>query len=182
MRQTYYNDVIRKWTLQTCLVADTLEAQWNEALQTLTEAHQHYEKCRAQERLLVDEKQRERVMALARDFPLLWDDPATNHRKRMLRLLVQDVTLQRNQEIFVHIRFNGGTTKTLTIAKPLSAGEVRKSDPKLIAEIDLLLDERTEKQIVAVLNQRGRINYEGHAINIETIRRIRRTYALMPTL
>ena len=51
------------------LVADSLEADWNEKLRALTESQEYYEQQRAAERLLVDEDQRAQIMALANDFP-----------------------------------------------------------------------------------------------------------------
>jgi len=77
------------------LVADSLEAQWNQALRALTTAQEHYEKQRQADHAELDEKQRESIMALAQDFPRLWNDPHTpeRERKRMARLLIADVTL-----------------------------------------------------------------------------------------
>ena len=43
----------------------------------------------------INEQQRARIAALAHDFPRLWQDPKTpdRERKRMVRLLLADVTL-----------------------------------------------------------------------------------------
>jgi hypothetical protein len=59
---------------------------------------------------------------LASDFPRLWQDPRTldQERKRMVRLLLADVALVRGIGITVHVRFNGGTTKTLELPRPLN--------------------------------------------------------------
>jgi len=77
------------------LVADTLEADWNQKLRTLAEAQEQYEQRREQDRWVFNEEQRAAIMALAQDFPRLWRDPATEDRdrKRMIRLLVEDVTM-----------------------------------------------------------------------------------------
>src|ERR1044071_4177042 len=66
------------------LVADSLEADWNEKLRALTEAQEHYEQQRRQDRAQVDEHQRARIAALASDFPRLWQDPKTPDRERKL--------------------------------------------------------------------------------------------------
>ena len=67
-------------------------------------------------RAAVDVQQRARIAALASDFPRLWQDPNTpdRERKRMVRLLLADVTLIRGKRIAVHVRFNGGATKRWT--------------------------------------------------------------------
>ncbi len=97
-------------------------------------------------------------MALAQDFPKLWKEPKTSHRdrKRMARLLVEDVTLKRNRAVITaQVRFKGGATKVLALPVPLTVGELRKTKPEIVAEIDRLLETMTNSQIAAELNQRG---------------------------
>jgi hypothetical protein len=55
------------------LVADSLEADWNEKLRTLTKAQEEYERQRHQDRVAVDEQQRARIATLASDFPRQWN-------------------------------------------------------------------------------------------------------------
>ena len=71
------------------LVADSLEAEWNEKLRALSAAEEEYERRRKRDRQRLDAAQRERILALATDFPRLWNDPQTppRERKRMARLL-----------------------------------------------------------------------------------------------
>src|SRR3984957_9352460 len=64
------------------LVADSLEADWNEKLRALTQAQEKYEQQRHQDRITIDEQQRARIAALASDFPRLWQDPKTPDRER----------------------------------------------------------------------------------------------------
>src|SRR5439155_4801172 len=54
------------------LVADTLEAEWNNKLRALNETQEQYERMRQQDHLMIDETQRSRIAALANDFPRLW--------------------------------------------------------------------------------------------------------------
>src|SRR5439155_8540410 len=72
------------------LVADSLEADWNAKLRALAEAQEDYQRRRAADRLVVDEQERQRILALATDFPAVWRDPKTpqRERKRMLALLI----------------------------------------------------------------------------------------------
>ena len=77
------------------LVADSLEAEWNEKLRLLDDAHEYARTQHDADRLTLDEDQRTRILALAQDVPRLWRDPATpaRERKRLLRLILEDVTL-----------------------------------------------------------------------------------------
>mgnify|MGYP001601644357 FL=1 len=96
-------------------------------------------------------------MALATDFPRLWEDPNTpqRERKRMARLLIEDVTLIKGDTIAVHIRFKGGATKSLTLPRPLPAWELYRTPAGTVAEIDRLLDRHTFNEVAAILNERG---------------------------
>ena len=79
------------------MVADVLEAEWNAKLRALEEAQRELDRSRAEPRQGLDDEQRRRILALASDFPRLWNDPATpqRERKRMARLLIEDVTLTK---------------------------------------------------------------------------------------
>ena len=81
------------------LVADQLEADWNAKLRELADAKDEYERAtEAGNRPLTDEQQA-RIRALATDLPTLWNNPATpmRERKRLIRLLLTDVTLVRGR-------------------------------------------------------------------------------------
>jgi acetyl-CoA C-acetyltransferase/acetyl-CoA acyltransferase len=81
------------------LVADVLEADWNAKLRAVAAAQEAYEKASAADVSLVADAERAELMALATDFPRLWRDPRTQmkDKKRMLRLLIEDVTLTKDE-------------------------------------------------------------------------------------
>ena len=140
------------------LVADALEAEWNDRLRALTPAAQEaYEQGRATDARVVTDEQRAEVLALATDFPRLWRDPATSARekKRMMRLLITDITLTRGKSIHANIRFSGGAVRSLDIPLPKSCVELRTTDAAVVREIDELLDTYTEAEIADLLNERG---------------------------
>lgn len=109
------------------LVAHSLEADWNHKLRALAEAQQEYERQRQADRGLLSEEGRAQTLALATDFPRLWRDAKTpdRERKRMVRLLMGDVTWTWNPEITLQIRFNDGAAKTLQLPIPLNAWQQR---------------------------------------------------------
>ena len=162
------------------LVADSLEAEWNSKLRTLTETQQERERQREQDRQVLSAEQRTAILALATDFPRLWRDPNTpdRERKRMIRLLVEDVTLNRAENIILQIRFKGGATKTLTVALPLNAWQQRATNPEVISEIDRLLEHQTYSQIASTLNGRALLSGEGKPFTSHIVARIRREYGL----
>jgi hypothetical protein len=100
----------------------TLERQWNDCLAKLVQAESEYARAtKADGALEPSSEAMGRIAALASDFPRVWKDPRTSarERKRMLRLLVEDVTLARDEElIHVHIRWKGGATTSLEVPRP----------------------------------------------------------------
>ncbi|MCI0553063.1 MAG: recombinase family protein [Anaerolineae bacterium] len=162
------------------LVADSLEGEWNSKLRALTEAELEYERRRQADRFLLDEQMRERILALAADFPNLWRNPQTpdRERKRMVRLIIEDVTLIKKGTIAVHVRFKGGATKSLTLPRPLNYCQERQTPTGVVAEIDRLLDRHTDGEIAAILNERGFRSGSGKEFHSRRVRVIRRAYRL----
>jgi hypothetical protein len=160
------------------LVADSLEADWNEKLRTLHEAQETCEKERQADRAVLDEKQREEVLSLAGDFPRLWRDPRVSYRerKRMVRLLIEDVTLVKAEQLIIGVRFRGGAMHSLTIPAPLPSYRTWQTPPDIVAQIDRLLDRYTDGEIAAQFNQQGLRSGKGGCFNRITIENIRRSY------
>lgn len=140
------------------LVADTLEALWNEKLRQLEQTREACEKQRQNSQQILTSEQKTQIQALAQDFPRLWSDPATSvrDRKRMARLIIEDVTLSRDaNSISAQVRFKGGAAKVLTMPMPLSAWQMRKTKPEIVAGIDRLLADFSDSEIAAELNKKG---------------------------
>lgn len=157
------------------LVADSLEADWNAKLDALNLAREEYERKRASDRLSIDDEQRRRILDLATDFPAAWRDPKTpdRERKRMLALLIEDVTLIKQRHLTAAVRFRGGATTTLTMPRPLTASQIRATNPEVRKQIDALLDEFTDAQVAHRLNELGLRTGAGEAFDPVSIRWVR---------
>ena len=162
------------------LVASTLEAEWNAALHTLQAAQEKYDQHRQVDRQLIDEEVRTQIMALTTDFPRVWNDPHTTDRdrKRLLRLMVEDVTLIKTHEVTLHVRFRGGATQTLTIQAARPPWQTYVTAPEVVQMIDSLLNQSTDEQVAAILNQRGVHPGKGGAFRSRIIANLRRVYGL----
>ncbi len=161
------------------LVASSLEAEWNTKLRALSDAQDNYERQR-EEDATVDEAKRKKILGLATDFPRLWADPATpsRERKRMARLLIEDVTILKDEGLVAHVRFRGGATETLELPRPLSAADLRRLDPAIVAEVDRLLDDHNERGIAEILNARGLKPSVSASFTTWTVWRMRSAYGL----
>ena len=162
------------------LVADGLEAEWNNKLRSLAEAQQQYEQQTEKQRLLIDSQTRQQLLSLAADFPRVWNDPSveSRERKRILRLLIEDVTLIGGDMIQVHVRLRGGATRSMSLEKPLPIAQLRKTKPDVVAEIDALLEHYCDREVADVLNQQGRRTWQGETFNLKKIAHIRQAFNL----
>jgi len=162
------------------LVADTLEAEWNDKLRLHAEAAADYERRSREQTAALDAGMRRRILDLAEQLPRIWQDPRidSRDRKRILRLLIDDVTLTKAQTITVHVRLSGGATRTLVLDRPLPIAQIRKFKPELVAEVDRLLDHHCDREIADILNERGSRTWEGKHFNLKKIAFIRAAYKL----
>ena len=162
------------------LVADSLEAEWNTKLRSLAEAQEHYEQQAQKQRLIIDSQTQKQLLSLATDFPRVWNDPSVEarERKRILRLLVEDVTLINGKMIQVQVRLRGGATRSLTLDKPLPIAQIRKTKPEVVAEIDTLLDHYCDREVAEVLNRQGRRTWQDEPFNLKKIAHIRQAFNL----
>lgn len=162
------------------LVADTLEAEWNEKLRLHTDVVEDYERRAPEEAAALDAEMQQRVRDLAEQFPRIWSDPRIDvrERKRILRLLVADVTLVKAETITANVRLSGGATRTLTLERPLPIAQIRKFKPELVAKIDRLLDRHCDREIADILNEGGLRTWEGKPFDLKKIAFIRGAYNL----
>jgi DNA invertase Pin-like site-specific DNA recombinase len=161
------------------LVADTLEADWNHALRQLRDAQDDYDRATAAYTAL-DDTRKARIRALAADFPALWADPATpqRERKRMLRLLVEDVTLDKTEVIHLHVRLRGGQTTSLSVPIPPTGWQARQTHPDALTLLDRLLDQHTDAEAAELLNQAGHRSGENKPFTGRIVLHLRRAHQL----
>ena len=162
------------------LVADTLEADWNERLRRLDDLQQEHDRQRKTDQGLLSEEARARIRALAADFPRVWNDPRTAslERKRMIALLIEDVTLIKAEQIAIHVRFRGGQSTSLSVARPLPMARVRKTLPEVIHRLDQLLEACSDREAAAQINMLGFGNWKGEPFTAKRVCYLRRIYQL----
>jgi len=142
------------------LVADTLEGEWNDKLRALAKAREERERARQEDHLALDDAVHERLLTMTADFKKLWADPRTpnRERKRLLAYIIEDATLVKfpTEGITkIHVRFRGGKTETLTVLNPKSSAQQVRTQPKIVALVDQLLDDHIYSEIAHILNEQG---------------------------
>jgi DNA invertase Pin-like site-specific DNA recombinase len=162
------------------LVADTLEAEWNDKLRRHAEAADEYDRRSKQQAATLSAETRQRILGLAEQLPQIWNDPRVDFRdrKRIVRLLIDDVTLSKAQTITAHVRLPGGATRTLVLERPLPIAQIRKFKPELVVTVDQLLDQHCDREIADILNRDGWRTWEGKPFNLKKVAFIRQAYKL----
>ncbi len=163
------------------LVASSLEADWNQRLREVRDAEDDYLCRQAVEVATLDRKMQEKIQQLSTDFAAVWNDSRTadRERKRMVRLLLEDVTVRKEQStITMYIRFKGGAAKTLAVPRPLPYCERTRVDKAVTEEIDRLLDRHTNGEIADILNGKALLSGQGKTFDGMRVNKVRRAYGL----
>ena len=154
------------------LVADALEADWNHKLRELTDSQDDYDRASQDAAVTLSGQQQKRIRALTADLPALWHDPATpiRERKRLIRLLITDVTLIRASEhITAHVRLPGGQQHTLTVPRPRTAWEQHTTPAVTVALIDELLADHTYDETVTILREKKIVSGWGKPFSVTSL-------------
>jgi hypothetical protein len=162
------------------LVANTLEADWNEKLRILHQLQQDHDQQRKADDRIFTQDASERMMNIVKDFPKIWNDPDVPQleRKKIIAYLIEDVTLIKAEEITLHVRFRGGKTQSLSVARPVPIARVRKTKPEVIEALDQLLNTCTDRQAATELNKMGHQNWKGEPLTYKKVMLIRKVYGL----
>jgi len=160
------------------LIASTLEQRWNDALRRLLELQAELAKFESQQLGTVTADQKQQILQLARDFPRLWtaSTTAARDRKRILRLLIRDITVLKSPEpklLWLQIRWQGGATETIEVRRRPNRAEAVRYPEAFVAKIRTLAERYDDKEIVARLNGEGLTSSTGKPFTVSMIRWLR---------
>ena len=167
-RAEYEVDLARRRYMQVDpanrLVAADLEAAWNGRMEELQQTRGDAAQRSKAEAAQLDSDMQARIVALSADFGSVWNDAATptRERKRMIALLIEDVTLSEQGERFlVQVRWRGGATSELTVQVPINAWTARRTHPDALELIRQLTGTLPAAEIASKLNERGYVTGDG---------------------
>jgi Recombinase zinc beta ribbon domain len=167
------------------LVAGTLERRWNDALLQVEELKKQAAEFQHQQARVATPEQKDKVLALARDLPRLWYAPTTpaKDRKRMLRLLIKDITVEKSAEpkqLVVHIRWQGGACTDRSVHLPRNIADRVRYPAAVIARVRELAQGLLDAEIAAQLNREGHSSAKGKPYTVKIIQWIRWRYQIPP--
>jgi DNA invertase Pin-like site-specific DNA recombinase len=160
------------------LIAATLETRWNDAMQRLHDLEAELAAFEQKTMRAVTAEQKRQILELAKDFPRLWSAPTTTarDRKRILRLLVRDITVMRGPEpkiVRLQVRWQGGETEILQLRLPQNRAEAIRYPEAFVERIRELAIDHHDDEIVALLRAEGHRSSTGKPLTLGAIKWIR---------
>jgi hypothetical protein len=165
------------------LIAATLEQRWNDAMQRLHELEAELAAFQQHTMRVVTAEQKRQIMQLAEDFPRLWTASTTTHRdrKRILRLLVRDVTVSKGSEpktIRLNIRWQGGATETLEVLLPPNHADATRYPEAFVSRVRELAVNHHDSEIAQLLDAEGHQSSTGKPLTRSMIQWVRYTHRI----
>jgi hypothetical protein len=139
------------------LVAGELEQRWEEKLREGKRLEKEWQQAQQQELAPLSDADRQLIRQLADDLPSLWHAETTTNaeRKRLLRCLIQDVTLDRFTQpgvSIIHVRWQTNTTTTVEVDRPPPGVW---TPPRAMRRIRELAPSHPDDRIAKMLNAEG---------------------------
>jgi len=160
------------------LVAAELERRWEEKLQTCQRLEKEWAQVKEGELAPLTEADKAMIRKLAKDVPALWHAETTTpvERKRLLRCLIQDVTLDAMAKpgfSLIHIRWHTGTTTTVEAERPRAGCWTSRTVVERIRE---LAQHHPDDRIADLLNTDGVPTATGKTWNKRRVESVRKKY------
>ena len=159
------------------LVASSLEQRWNAVLQKADEVQRQMDEFGRRQTRTFTPEQRSRILDLARNLPRLWQSSTTSSkdRKRMLRLLVEDITVERHKgsNATLHVRWSGGACEDISLDLPARMCDRLRYPQELVDQVRQLAVSLRDEEIAEVLNKSGKKSSHGRDFNKSMIEWIR---------
>ena len=163
------------------LVALELESSWNIKLKDLDNARGEYDRQAEKAERTGSAVDYSLVDNLAESFSEVFSSDVVSHKdkKRMVRCLIEDVTLRKHgKTIHVQIRYKGHTTQSATVGVPVLNYESWTTSPEAIELIEQASETLAAEDIAALLVQRGLYSGKNRAFTPNIVKRIMYAYSI----
>jgi DNA invertase Pin-like site-specific DNA recombinase len=149
------------------LVARSLERAWEERLRAIEQVEHDHERWRREQPVSLTEADQAELLRLSEDFPRVWHDaaPTPDVRKRLVRLVVQEVILDQKREpgqVWFKIVWQTGATSEHRLRRRVQAyggyADLERLERR-VRELNSL--GRMDAEIAAALNGEGLVSARG---------------------
>jgi len=161
------------------LVARGIEAEWENCLRELEKAKAELARREQQRPKTLTADERDRLLALGADLPVVWRAPTTSARdkKELLRTLLEEViiTVHKNEgRTHLTLRWRGGALTDLDLDTPRYRPTTVRTDEDTIALVRRLVAHYPDSMIAGILNRQGRKSAYGHRFTAHIVGSLRR--------
>jgi hypothetical protein len=113
----------------------------------------------------------------------VWQAPTTQakDRKRMLRLLIADITVDnriQSREVILHVRWHGGACSDITVKRPVPIAERVRYPAATIERVRELSRHLPDAQVAQALNAQGLLSSKGQPFTLSIVKWIRFRYGV----
>ncbi len=160
------------------LVAASLELDWESCLRQQAALEKDWLLAQSRQLLPLSDPDRQAILALATDLPNLWQRASPSDRKRLLRCLIKDVTLDAFSNpgfSRLLIRWQTGATTSLDVPRP------KHGTPPATAvanRVRQLCQSLSDDQIAERLNAEGFPTATGLSWTMDRVRAVRRKHKI----
>jgi DNA invertase Pin-like site-specific DNA recombinase len=165
------------------LVAETLEKRWETALNKVEEAKRQFDTHQQKTSIQINKVQKSKIMALAKNIPHLWSSSTTKEkdRKRILRLLIKDITVERfskEKKVILHIRWQGGAIEDLKLKLPPMIYDRLRYSKEMISDVRELAKSSTDDEIAEIYNRKKMLSSTNRPFTKKMISWIRHKHSI----
>lgn len=160
------------------LVAAQLEHEWEDQLQQQATLEKQWTAFQSQQLQPLAETDRQTILALADDLPILWHHAAPADRKRLLRCLIRDVTLDsfsRPGFSRILVRWHTGASTSLDVPRPRYGPQ---PDFAIAQRVRTLAQTFSDDQIARLLAEEGGCTHTGLPWTSVRVRDVRRKHKI----
>ena len=167
------------------LVARSLERAWEDRLRAADAVEQEYRQWRRQDPIVLSADDHKVLEIMARDLPTIWHAPTTraDERKRMLRLIIQEVFLDQKRsrgQVWIKIVWQTGATSEHRISRRVHsyADDYKDIDQLRTRVTELNQKGLMDRQVADVLNADGTLSARSRPFTYENIWCLRKRWGL----
>ena len=163
------------------LVAAELERLWNDQINQLSKATEALHKHKSKNATDQVDNDMVHLYGLPEKLEYAWQNDGLNivDKKRILRCLIEDVTLNLNgDDIQIGIRFIGGLTESLKVQRPPKKYETWTTSPEIVEYVREASKKHTVDEMVEHLNSQGKTSGKGFAFTSASVRNIQYHYEI----
>jgi DNA invertase Pin-like site-specific DNA recombinase len=164
------------------LVARSLERAWEQKLRQQEAVDQAYQNWQREQAGPLSVTERAEVLRLAKDFSKVWEIATAVERKRIVRLVIQDVTLTQlrdNGVVSIRIVWQSGATSAHEVQRGVRSYGNCVSTPILERRIrELAKAGMFDRQIALALNAEGILSARGVPFQSNNVHLLRRRFGI----